>query len=106
MGRWGREHRVADRGEREVAERAGAVPALVCLVGVERLGPCVRIDVRKGLEPVDPREPVARLAARLGVEKVVGERGGVGIGEAEGAQPVQRLGQERTGSALNVCRPA
>jgi hypothetical protein len=52
---------------------------------------------------------VAGLPPPLGVEKVVGERGGVALGEAERPEPlveVARSAQERTGSGLNACRAA
>jgi hypothetical protein len=77
------EHRVADRSERQVAEGAVSVPALVALLGNTTLGPCGRIDIGERFEPVDPPGPVARLAAAVSVGEVVGERRCVGLGEAE-----------------------
>ena len=63
-----------DRGQRQVAERAVAVPALVAGLGEEPSRPRVRVEVGQRLEPLDPREAVAELAAPLGVEEVLGER--------------------------------
>ena len=84
------ELRIDDRGERQVAERAVAVPALVAGLGDQPVGARVRLQVAERLEPVDPAEPVAELAARLGVEEVLGERRRVRLGEAEGGDPLLR----------------
>src|SRR5204862_4608866 len=86
-----RELRVAHGLEREVAERAPAVPALVALLGDDPLRPRVRPQVGKRLEPLDSRVPVPELAAALGVVEVVEERLRVGLAEAEPAEPPQRL---------------
>ena len=75
-----RELRRDDRGERQVAERAGAVPALVLRLRDDALRARRRVELRPRLEPLDPREPVARLAVRLGGEEVVGE--GLDVGSA------------------------
>ena len=65
------ELRLDDRGEREVAERAVAVPALVAGLGQRRAraAPPGRSE-RPRLEPLDPRVAVARLAAPLAVVEV------------------------------------
>ena len=79
---------VADRGQRQIAERATSFPALVARLGDDALGLGRRIDTVERLEPVDARETVPQLAAPLGVEEVVGKRARVRFREAE-----------RTGSA-------
>jgi len=82
------------------------MPALEAGLGEDALRPRPGIDARKRLEPGDPYEAVARLAAPLGVDEVVGEGSGVSLGEAEGTEPLDGIGQDRTGRALKVCRPA
>ena len=82
------------------------MPALVAGLGDNPLRPSPGIESREGLEPVDPHEAVARFAAPLGVDEMVGKGRRVGLGEAEGSEPIERIAQERTGSALKVCRPA
>ena len=68
------ELRLDDRRERQVAERAASVPALVAALGDLNLGPGGRIEIRQRREPVDPRQPVPGPAPPLGVEEVIGER--------------------------------
>ena len=85
-----RELRLRDRRQRQVAERTVAVPALVAGLGVDALRLRVRPEVGQRLEPVDPGEAVPELPARLGIEEVGGERGGVGVGEAERRDPFFR----------------
>jgi hypothetical protein len=98
-----RELRVADRRQRQVAERAAPLPALEARLVVNALGPSVRIDSLERLQPRDPCQPVAFLAAALCVEEVLGERARVPIGEPERAQPLERVVvQERTGSDLTI----
>ena len=84
-----REQRVADRREREVAERAAAVPALEAGAGEDELGPRRWIEALERREPVDAREAVPELPPPLGVEEVVGERPRVGVGEPERGQPTE-----------------
>src|SRR5262249_1957520 len=74
---------IADRREREVAESAGAVPALVAGLGAEALGPRGGGAVRRRLAHADPGHPVARLSTTLRIEEMVGEGHGVGIRETE-----------------------
>ena len=81
--------RVDDRRQGEVAECAVAVPALVAGLGLHAFRPRVGAKVVERLEPVDPREPVAELPARLSVEEVA-RHGGVGRGEAERGDPLLR----------------
>ena len=71
--RRGGELRVADRGQRQVAERAASLPALVARLGHDTLRARSRVEVGQAREPVDAREAVAGLAARLGVHEVVGQ---------------------------------
>ena len=85
VSRRGRDLRRADCTQREVAERAAAVPALEALLGLEPLGASVDVDLTAG-EPLDPRQPVAALAATLGVQEVIGQELRLALGEAELAQ--------------------
>ena len=98
-----RELRIADRRKREIAEGTVAVPALVAGLGVEPLRPRVRLQVAERLEPVDPAEPVAELAARLGVEEVLAEGRRVGLGEPERGDPLLR---PHGGVAAHIAAPA
>jgi hypothetical protein len=66
--------RFDDLRERQVAERAAPVPALVAALGDLDLGLGVRVEIRQRREPLDARESMTCAAAPLGVEKVVGER--------------------------------
>jgi len=47
------ELRLDDRRERQVAERAASVPALVAALGEDDLGSRRRVEVRQCREPVD-----------------------------------------------------
>ena len=85
-----RELRVADGCQRQVAEHAGAIPALIAGLGVQAHRPCVRLQVGQRFEPVDPCEPVSELAARLGVEKMSSEGRGVRLGEPQGGDAFLR----------------
>jgi hypothetical protein len=100
--RWIGELRVADRGEREVADRAPSLPALEPALGEDALGPGRRIEAREGGEPFDTRQPVTGLAAAFCIEEVLGEDGGVALLEPERPQPGEDvgLGQLRTGRGL------
>ena len=80
----------ADRCERQVAEGAASVPALVSLFREQPLRLSGRIDVL-GLQPLDPGEAVPLLAPPFGVKEVVGEGLRLALGEAEGAQPGQSV---------------
>jgi hypothetical protein len=76
---------VADRRQRQVAERAATVPALEAGLVEHALRARVGVDAVERLEPRDPGETVALLAAALGVEEVVGERLRIVLAEAERA---------------------
>ena len=78
----------ADLREREVAEGAASIPALVPLLSEQPLRLGGRNDVLR-LQPRDSRKAVAFLTAPFGIDKVVGERLGFALGIAEGAQPGQ-----------------
>ena len=80
---------VDDRRERQVAERAAALPALVALVRDDALGTRGRVELGQRGEPVDPRGAVALAAARVGVEEVVGEDAGLALGEPERPQAAE-----------------
>src|SRR5207237_8619430 len=80
---------LADRSERQVAERAAAIPVLVALLGREPLRPRVGTQVGQRLQPLDPREAVPVLAAPLRIGEVLDERPRVGLAEAEPAPPPQ-----------------
>src|SRR5207248_1574677 len=92
-----------DRGERQVAERAAPLPALVTSLGDHALGLRARVETLQRLEPLDACEAVPTLAAPLGIEEVVGERPRVLVGEADRTEPSERIvRQERTGSGLTI----
>jgi hypothetical protein len=74
---------VADRSERQVAERAAPFPALVARLSDDALRLGRGIEAVERLEPLDPGEPVPALAAALGVQEVIGERARIGGREAE-----------------------
>src|SRR5207253_10148693 len=78
---------VADRGERQVAQRAAPLPALVTSLGDDALGLGAGVETLQRLEPLDPCEAVPTVAAPLGIEEVVGERSRILVGEAERAEP-------------------
>src|SRR5207249_4149598 len=80
------ELRVADRRERQVAERAAAVPSLVTRLRDDAFRGRRRIDVRQRRQPVDAAEAVAALPATLGVEEVVGKRLRIALREAESGE--------------------
>jgi len=87
----------ADRSERQVAERAAALPALETSLGEDALGFRSRVEAGQRLEPVDTREPMPSFASPLRVEKVVGKCAGVLFGETERADPLLDLhGGEHT----------
>jgi uncharacterized cupin superfamily protein len=87
----------ADRRERQISERAPALPTLETGLGDHALGFCGRIEARQGLEPVDTRQTVPALAAPFGVEKVVGKGAGVLFRETERTEPLLDLhGGEHT----------
>ena len=81
----------ADRREREVAECAAALPALVAALRDDTFGRGSRIEAGQSLEPFDTSKPVSALAAPLGVEKVVGKRAGVLFRETERTDPLLDL---------------
>jgi hypothetical protein len=83
-----------------------AVPLLEAGILGLQPRPGRRVEIRQRREPVDPGDAVTGLAPSVGVEEVVGERPRVGLREAERSQAIERLGQDRTGSGLNVRRPA
>jgi hypothetical protein len=94
---------VADRGERQIAERAASFPALETRLRDDTFRLGFRVQAVERLQPVDAGKTVAALAAAFGVEEMVGERPRVLVGEAERAQPTERiLGQDRTGSGLTI----
>src|SRR5206468_12692105 len=82
--------RGADRREREVAERAVAVPVLESGERSHLLRLRARVELER-LEPLDPRIAVTRFAAPLCVVEVVEERLRVALVEAERPQALERL---------------
>jgi hypothetical protein len=100
--------RLDDGRERQVAERAAALPALVALVRDDPLRPRGRVQVGERRQPVDAREAVALLATRLGVEEVVGEDTRIALVESERPQAaVDVLGAQlwTSGSGLTMPIP-
>src|SRR5262249_51957274 len=91
-----------DRRQRQVAERAVAVPALVLVLVHLAPRARLRVDVGKRLQPVDPREPVPGLAVRLGEEEVVRERPRRAVVEPERAKPLDRVHYDRTVSGFTM----
>ena len=89
LGRIG-QLRIADRRERQVADRPLAVPALEAGLGDDPSGASGGIEPFEPRQPVDPGEAVPELAAPLCVEEVVCEHAGVPLREAERPQPFQR----------------
>src|SRR5205823_6410950 len=85
------ELRVARRRQRQVAERAAAVPALVALLRDDSFRPSPGLEIAKRLQPLDPRVSVPALPAPLRVVEVLEERPRVGVAETEPAQPLERL---------------
>ena len=77
---------VADRRQREIAERTAPVPPLEARLVGDELGTSRGIEIFEGGEPLDPREAVATLPASLGGEEVVGECLRVAFVEAEARQ--------------------
>jgi len=63
-----------DLRERQVAERAAPVPALVAALRDLDLGLGAGIEIGQRRQPVDTRQSMSGPTAPLGVEKVVGER--------------------------------
>src|SRR5439155_39843 len=55
------------------------------------LGPRVRPEVVQGREPLDTREAVTALPARLGVEEVVGERVRIVVAVTQSPQGVEHV---------------
>ena len=72
-----------DARERDVAERAAALPPFEPRPIDDALGLRLRIEPRERREPADARDAVTALPPRIGVEEVVREDGGIGLGEAE-----------------------
>ena len=81
----------ANRGKRQIPERAAALPTLVARLGDHALRLRGRIEARQRLEPVDTCETVPALAAPLGVQKVVGKRARVLFRETERTDPLLDL---------------
>ena len=74
-----------DRVERQVPERAVALPALVAGLREQPLRLRLRAQVRQGREPVHAGEAVSRAPSRLRVQEVAGENLGRILAEAEPA---------------------
>ena len=86
----------ADRGQRQVAERAAALPALVARLGDHAFGLGRRIEPFR-VSSQSTRASRARASRALGVEEVVGERARVLLREAERPDPLLDLhGGEHT----------
>ena len=83
---------LADRRQRQVTERASPLPEIETGRRGGFPGTRPRIEVGKGLQPVDARNTVAGLAALLRIEKVVGQDAGVSGRETEAFEPLQHLG--------------
>src|SRR5207248_2833953 len=77
--------------EREVAERARPIPALVPGLGRHAHRTRPRVELVPALEPDDAGDTVAGLAARLRVEEVRGERLHVVGAESEPLEARPRL---------------
>src|SRR4029077_14968340 len=87
----------ADRRQRQIPERTAPLPKLVASFRDDALGLGAGIEPSERLQPLDPREPVAPLAAALGIEKVLGKCAGVLCRETERADPLLDLhGGEHT----------
>src|SRR5437764_9692935 len=79
--------RCADIDELCIAECTAPSPALVSALIDDAFGPRLGIEIRKRREPGYAAEPVAVLAAALGVEEVVGEGPCVALREPERTDP-------------------
>jgi hypothetical protein len=66
LGRIG-ELRFNDRGQRQVAKRATAVPALVASLGNDDLGSRLGVEIRQRREPIDAREAMTLPTTTLGI---------------------------------------
>ena len=71
----------------------------------DALGKGGGVEVRERLEPLDARGPVPGTTTPVGLVEVVRERPGVGLVEAEPAQPVVRVQAETSGSGLTMPTP-
>lgn len=94
-----------DARERQVPDRAVAVPALVSGFGRDptRLG--ASIEIRQRRQPADPRDAVARTAAAVRVLEVVGKSPRVGLREADRRELLERVQAERSGSGFTMPTP-
>src|SRR6476660_6944234 len=96
----------ADDGlERQVAERALAVPALVTGRRLHPARPRGRVQLLPRLEPLDPREAVPEPATRLRVEEVRCQRLDVIGSEPELREPWPRLLRTQSPPPANRVRP-
>jgi hypothetical protein len=77
---------VDDASQRDVAERSPTLPALETGVGDRPLRPSGGVELRQGRKPADSGDAVPPLAARVGVQEMVGENGGVRVVETERSQ--------------------
>src|SRR5262249_13544831 len=96
---------VDDRGQRQVTERSVPVPPLVTLLAKLAPRPRRGVDPRKRRQPVHARKPVTRLAPRLGVEEVIGERPRRRVVEAERPQTLERTPPPRERSKGGLPTP-
>jgi hypothetical protein len=76
----------ADRGQRQVTERAAPLPAFVTALCDDTFGLRTRVDVRQSLEPIHAGETVPTLAATLRILEVIRQGPCVVGGEAESGQ--------------------
>ena len=78
---------IDDARQRDVTKRASPFPTLEAGLRKHPHGSGRRLEIGKSREPLDPGDAVPASAARVGVEEVIGEHGGVGLVESERAQP-------------------
>jgi hypothetical protein len=77
---------VDDASQRDVAERSATLPALEAGLGDRPFRPSGGVELRQGREPADTGDAMSSLAARVGVQEMVGENGGVRVVEPERSQ--------------------
>src|SRR5262249_2953754 len=98
------ELRAHDRLEREIAEGAGAVPALVARLHHDTVRARLRVELVPRREPGDARDAVPGLAPCVGVEEVRRERiDGLGA-EAELREARPRLLRTQTAPPASRAR--
>jgi len=86
-GGWIGELRFDRRVQDEIAERAVAVPTLVARLRNHPPRPGVGLELRPGLEPLDPPQTVAGTPRPLRLQKVGGEHLDVTGSESERREP-------------------